>query len=593
MPPPPALPRKKAPRKAQSQLRQRSRGQEIEAKKQLLKFVKSEYSLKKPLEIRLLRMKPSIVFKRGSMLPYLLIKSLQQTAYVVYLDYGEELRYYFFSIAGMSLGASTFEKTPQMLTELHGKAITLYKLPKHSALDAFDERSIKLGKEFRKQLQKYEKLWGLKIRNPPTLSIITNPLKYDSFRWGIHQEGKIYHVYQAVTTSEENKKNLNTNLNFVLGREIFCLAWRLDPNKEIHQALATFWVLSHGDEIQKKRFQPILQKITAQGRLLQKFKEWILKVWWPYSTSSNINELGDVGDTMLFFMQVIQRVGIFPWYAWGELLLLYFMTYNQRNLHNLAEIGTKPSHDHEIRRSYQPEQLLFEIFQFPFTQKQLLEKFKVDLTKGTEESVNLDEFFLWIAYFCAHSNAYCIIKDSTTFPTLIPYGDPDRFPELPYIMDEWSQKQYSASYEKANTLIRTIPAQETKFASVINKYIQETITFHISHGGIKTSVGVSRNDSVKQDQPLRYRLQIENLTDVILQEAEYTLECKPSKNLTTRFISKPHSALFDTMIKFELEILLSEPHVSGKVVLTGNFRHPFDNSRKLQLVLWEYSVGDK
>ncbi len=593
MPPPPAPPRKRLPRKSQSQLRQRSRGQEIAAKKQLLKFVKSEYSLKKPLEIRLLRMKPSIVFKRGSMLPHLLIKSLQQTAYVVYLDYGEELRYYFFSIAGISLGASTFEKTPRMLTELHGKAITLYKLPKHSALDAFDERSIKLGKEFRKQLQKYEKLWGLKIRNPPTLSIITNPLKYDSFRWGIHQDGKIYHVYQAVTTSERNNKNLNTNLNFVLAREIFCLAMRIDPKKEVHQALATFWVLSQSDEKQKKRFQPILQKITAQGRLLQKFKEWILKAWWPYSTSNNINGLGDVGDAMLFFMHAIQRISIFPWYAWGELILLYFMTFNQGNLHKLAEFGAQSPPEQPSQKSYQPEQLLFEIFQFPFTHKQLLEKFKMDFTKGTEESVKLDEFFLWFAYFCAHSSAHSAAKDPTSFPSLIPYSHSERFPELPHILDEWSQKQYSAAYERINILMRTIPAQETKFVSIIDNYIQETIIFQLSHGGFKTPYEPEKVISVSEDQPLRHRLQIENLTDVILQEAEYSLECKPSKNLTARFISKPHSALFDTTIKFELEIQLVAPLASSKIILTGNFRHPFDNSRKLQLLLWECNVVEE
>ncbi|TFH29292.1 MAG: hypothetical protein E4G98_04085 [Promethearchaeota archaeon] len=596
MPLPPTPPHKRDRKK--SHFQQQGRGQEIEAKKLLLQFVKTEYAQKKPLEIRLLKMKPSIVFKRGTMLPHLLIKSLQQTAYVVYLDYGQELRYYFFSIAGISMGASTFEKTPDMLTELYGKAITLYKLHKHSALEAFDERSIKLNEEFQKELQQYEKTWGLKIKNPPTLSIITNSLKYHSFRYGIHQEGKIYHVYQAVITPEGNY------LNLILSREIFCLAWRLDPTKEVHQALATFWVLSHCDETSGARFQPILQKISPPGKLFPKFKEWIMKVWWPYSTStannsklskiSNItNHRNALVDVMLFFLQAIQRIGLLPWYAWGDLILLYLMTHSWENLHILAEFGIQPSPEHKIHRSYQPEQLLLEIFQFLFTHGQLLQQFQIDFLIGTDVSLKSDEFFLWLAYFCAHSSAYTIANEPTTFPPLITYDHPERFPELTSTLEGWHQKQYSASYEIINRLKGTISDQETKFLSVMDNFLQETIIFHLSHGGIKISEGESEVIFVKRYQPVHQRLQIENLTDVILKEAEYTLECKPTKNLTARFVSRPRSVLFDTKIKFELKISLNKPVTQGKIMLKGNFQHPIDNSKKLQLVLWDSDVAEE
>ncbi|MHA1521380.1 MAG: hypothetical protein ACTSVZ_10525 [Promethearchaeota archaeon] len=583
MPPPPKPPRKRVTRKSQSQLHQRGRSQEIVAKKQLLQFVKSEYSQKKPLEIRLLKMKPSIVFKRGSMLPHLLIKSLQQTAYVVYLDYGNELRYYFFSIAGISLGASTFEKTPQMLTELHGKAITLYKLPKHSALDAFDERSIKLNKIFQKELQKYERKWGLKIKSPPTFSIITNPPKYESFRWGVHQEGKIYHINRTMITDGFNL-NQNLELRIILGREIFCLAWHLDPTKEVHQCLATFWVLSQSDKNQKTRFLSTLKKISSRGRLFTKFKEWILKIWFPYNTTRAYELRG----AMLSILQALQGIGIFPWYGWGELILLYYMTHNQENLHFIAKFGTQPSRDHLVNQSNHLEQSLFEILQFLFTHGHLLQKFHIDFTKFEDGQ---DDFFLWLAYFCSYSSAHRISADPTTFPALIPYISLEKFPNLSSILEDWRQNQFCAAYGHLQKLLQNIPNQEKKFTSMIDKFLQQTIIFHISHGGIQISEGLADNLSINPNHPVRHRLGIENLTDVILKDAEYNLECQPSKNLTARFVSRPRSALFDTAIKFELEILFNKPPVSGKITLNGNFRHPFDNSRKLRLRLWEWDVA--
>jgi hypothetical protein len=44
------------------------RNQDAEIKKQLRNFAKKEFTEKKPLEIRVLQLKPEVVFKKGSML---------------------------------------------------------------------------------------------------------------------------------------------------------------------------------------------------------------------------------------------------------------------------------------------------------------------------------------------------------------------------------------------------------------------------------------------------------------------------------------------------------------------------------------------
>jgi hypothetical protein len=105
-----------------------SRKQDAEIKKQLRNFAKKEFNEKKPLEIRVLQLKPGVIFKKGSILPNLMIKNFFGSAYVVYLDYGDQLKFYYFSKEGRSMGGQNFDKSEKLLKEMHGKAKTLCKL---------------------------------------------------------------------------------------------------------------------------------------------------------------------------------------------------------------------------------------------------------------------------------------------------------------------------------------------------------------------------------------------------------------------------------------------------------------------------------
>ena len=74
------------------------RNQNAEIKKQLRNFAKKEFNEKKPLEIRVLQLKPGVIFKKGSMLPNLMIKNLTGAAYIIYLDYRDQIKKYLLKV---------------------------------------------------------------------------------------------------------------------------------------------------------------------------------------------------------------------------------------------------------------------------------------------------------------------------------------------------------------------------------------------------------------------------------------------------------------------------------------------------------------
>lgn len=58
------------------------------------------------------------------MLPNLMIKNLIGSAYVIYLDYGDQLKFYYFAKNGMSMGGSNFDKSEKLLKEMKKIKIT-------------------------------------------------------------------------------------------------------------------------------------------------------------------------------------------------------------------------------------------------------------------------------------------------------------------------------------------------------------------------------------------------------------------------------------------------------------------------------------
>ncbi|MBA7567041.1 hypothetical protein ES708_08741 [subsurface metagenome] len=247
-----------------------SRIADAQIKKQLRNFAKKEYNEKKPLEIRVLQLKPGVTFKKGTMLPSLLIKKLSQTAYIVYLDYGDQLKFYYFSKDGIPLGGSNFDKSEKILKEMHGKAKTLLKLPKTEKIIGLDYENKKIRQRWEKLANKYSHKLGIKIKNLPVISIKKNISK-NSIRLGIRQNEDIFHL---------DLDYFNTELqDTILLRELFPILTNIPVNKETFLMISTIWALTLGDS---KKYTQILNKISVKRSINKKAKRWIREIFLPY-----------------------------------------------------------------------------------------------------------------------------------------------------------------------------------------------------------------------------------------------------------------------------------------------------------------------
>jgi hypothetical protein len=251
------------------------RKQEAEVKKHLRKFAYAEYTAKKPLELRLLQLKPQIVFKKGTILPHLLIRALKQTSYVIYLDYGEEIRYYFYSNTGLSLGASTYPKTAKMLSEMQGKANTLVKIPKVDQSTIIDTESMNLQKEFKKIASRIRHKYQKTIRKLPICIVKDKKLKTDGIRIGIGMgqstAKEFIHISNVFLTE--------TTKNWILLREIFPHVFPVRVKDPEFYLLATIWAFSEDHSIDKPDFVSLVQQINPISPLARKVTEWLSKVF--------------------------------------------------------------------------------------------------------------------------------------------------------------------------------------------------------------------------------------------------------------------------------------------------------------------------
>lgn len=96
--------------------------------KDLLHFGRREYREKKPMKVKILRIKDITSLKRG-LLPNLVVKQHQTIQYVILAEYVENLRVYLFSSNGILIGAKNFEKKMPVLEKLTKASKILYHIP--------------------------------------------------------------------------------------------------------------------------------------------------------------------------------------------------------------------------------------------------------------------------------------------------------------------------------------------------------------------------------------------------------------------------------------------------------------------------------
>lgn len=553
-----------APRIKKDRHLKKGRALEIEAKKKLLQFLKDEFAAKKPIEIRLLRLKPQVVFQKGSLLPSLLIKSLQQTAFTMYLDYGEDIRFYFFDLGGDSLGASTFPKSEKMLKELHGKAITLYKLPKVSANDGFDQQSIKITEKSHKYIAQYQEKWQINIKNPPSYSVSENPIKMNSIRFGITQHENIFHISQDIVGEHLE--------NFVLLRELFCVLTRLDPRDSYTQILATLWAYCELQEVDAPPFLSIFKDVQFAKKLQKKFKDWFLNVFQPMTESSS-----HFRDHFSSFLEKITRslvtLGIFQEFSLNQVLLFYMMQSSKEQL------------TQSITYTFQPfaeEFYLSEVFTLIYSRKELILRYDIPIGKF------LGDFYLWIFYFMAYTNFQATTESLDEMKPVIPAGLEKHQRELTEIRTFWFNKEFMLGYNQIEGIIASMPAQDTPIKSWATDYIQQSIMFQLKTIGI-----VSRGPSLlklEKNGSQEFTVHIQNRTDVILTRKDFFIELQPQKAFQVQILEKPTTSVFDTQLKFHLRCQKIEDNHKGEIKIVGIFEYPFDREQKINLSLWEGNV---
>jgi len=136
-----------------------------EVLKNIVKFGRREYKEKRPLTLKILRVKSKSVLTRG-MLPSLNIRQIQGTHFIILADYKEYLRIYSFSRNGQLLGGENIEKKPKLLKELSKNTKLEYHLPKEKPPFTMDDISRHYRDEFEKSLNRMNQLFGFNLKNP-------------------------------------------------------------------------------------------------------------------------------------------------------------------------------------------------------------------------------------------------------------------------------------------------------------------------------------------------------------------------------------------------------------------------------------------
>lgn len=84
---------------------------------------------KRPINIRILKIKDRTVFKRG-FLPSFVIKRHQIVQFIVLIEYSENFRIYLYSLNGILLESKNLSKQSSDITKILSSCKKLYQIPK-------------------------------------------------------------------------------------------------------------------------------------------------------------------------------------------------------------------------------------------------------------------------------------------------------------------------------------------------------------------------------------------------------------------------------------------------------------------------------
>ncbi len=133
--------------------------------KNIIKFGKREFNEKKPLSLQIFRVKSKNILKLG-MLPNLTIKQISGIFFLVVLDYGKDLRIYYFNREGHLIRGENVEKTPTLIKSLTKETNLEYKLPKKRSIIGNNDITSHYKNQFNMHVKKLNQLFGMHLQLP-------------------------------------------------------------------------------------------------------------------------------------------------------------------------------------------------------------------------------------------------------------------------------------------------------------------------------------------------------------------------------------------------------------------------------------------
>lgn len=133
--------------------------------KSVVKFARKEYEEKRPINVKVIRVKPKSILTRG-LLPSLNIKHIGQVRFVVLANYGKNIRVYFFSKNAQLMGGQNIEKDSKSYNVLMKNTRQEYSYPKDKEEKTIDDITRNYRDKFKKEITRVNQIFGLHISNP-------------------------------------------------------------------------------------------------------------------------------------------------------------------------------------------------------------------------------------------------------------------------------------------------------------------------------------------------------------------------------------------------------------------------------------------
>jgi hypothetical protein len=498
--------------------------QEAEIKKQLRKFAKKEFTEKKPLEIRVLHLKPGVVFKKGSMLPNLMIKNLIGSAYVVYLDYGDQLKFYYFAKNGMSMGSRNFDKSEKILKEMHGKAKTILKLPKIVKIVGLDEENKEIRKYWKKLSDKYSHRFLVSRKKLPAISIKKN-MENHNIRIGIQQNKEILHF---------NYDYFNTDFQeIILLRELFPIFTHLSKKDEIIQMISTIWALtlnSFQDYIQT------LNKIPTQKDIIIKSIQWLENIFMPFIASDSKSKK-EIAHLLLTSCTIINKDDLIVFHDFWDLFLLWFI-----------EKGIKKYS--QFFNSDWKFWLFFEMLEFFYNEKDLCQKFGIN---------NHGDEFLPLIHLCSR---FVVDKES----------DIDK-KQMNTVVPNYSKIEKSLENFRYSEFLSLIPEP---IISINNNFIEYALLTLLTQKGLVAECEDFINMAINTERKIE--ISVKNRTDWKLENIRFQWDIVPEKGINVQRTDIEKIPVFENDLKFNFEIKSSNRVGKHKLNIFMYYKNPINQN---------------